>query len=79
MNTEQENSAAVGPSGLSAGLERETIMQQWDRWRSYIANGGTASWPRDEFESLLDAYDEIISDLRSNVELTGSALLRSPR
>ena len=38
--------------------DRELIMEQWDRWRKYIADGGNSSWPRDAFESLLDYYDE---------------------
>lgn len=29
-------------------------MEAWDKWRSYIAEGGKASWPRDAFESMLD-------------------------
>ena len=53
---------------LPIGLERERIMLQWDIWRQYIANGGTASWPRDEFEAILDAYDEIIADWRTPLE-----------
>jgi len=35
-------------------LNREQIMQRWDAWRKYIADGGKGSWPRDEFESILD-------------------------
>jgi len=42
---------------------REGILREWDRWRSYIAHGGTASWPRDSFESLLDYYDAKITNL----------------
>ena len=38
----------------------EKIMQRWDEWRKYISEGGTASWPRDEFESLIDGYEERI-------------------
>jgi hypothetical protein len=33
-------------------------MEQWDRWQKYIAEGGTASWPRDAFEALLDHFSE---------------------
>jgi len=33
---------------------REGILKRWDIWRRYIASGGKSSWPRDEFESLLD-------------------------
>lgn len=42
--------------------DRESIMVQWDKWRTYIADGGGGSWPRDAFESLLDYYDEKLSD-----------------
>jgi len=38
--------------------DRESIMREWDKWRSYIARGGRGSWPRDAFESLLDHFDE---------------------
>ena len=44
---------------------REKIMQQWDKWREYIASGGTASWPRDAFESVLDRIEELEKALRS--------------
>ncbi|TGU44658.1 hypothetical protein EN788_22345 [Mesorhizobium sp. M2D.F.Ca.ET.145.01.1.1] len=36
--------------------EFERIMTHWDSWRSYIKKGGGASWPRDAFESILDAF-----------------------
>jgi len=38
------------------------IMKLWDTWRKYIKTGGTASWPRDEFEMLVDGYEENIRD-----------------
>jgi len=38
------------------------IMKLWDTWRKYIKTGGTSSWPRDEFESLIDGYEENIRD-----------------
>ena len=41
--------------------DREDIMQHWDSWRKYIAEGGGGSWPRDAFESLLDHFEEQIS------------------
>ena len=41
---------------------REKIMQRWDVWREYIANGGKASWPRDDFEMLIDSLDETGSE-----------------
>jgi len=37
---------------------RKEIMAMWDEWRDYIASGGKGSWPRDAFESILDAYEE---------------------
>ena len=40
--------------------DRKSIMNEWDKWRVYIANGGKGSWPRDAFESLLDHFDEVI-------------------
>ena len=36
--------------------DRENIMEHWDRWVKYIAEGGGGSWPRDAFESLLDYF-----------------------
>lgn len=39
-------------------MEHEKIMKVWDGWRKYIAEGGKASWPRDEFERLLDSLEE---------------------
>jgi len=42
---------------------RERIMKEWDRWVKYYKAGGGASWPRDAFESLLDHFDEQISQL----------------
>ena len=44
---------------------RESIMREWDKWRSYIANGGGGSWPRDAFESLLDYFDEQMEEVRN--------------
>ena len=41
---------------------RDGIMKLWDTWRKYIKKGGTASWPRDEFEMLVDGYEENIRD-----------------
>ena len=52
-------------------ITREEIMQQWDRWRAYIADGGKASWPRDAFESLLDRHEEEISDLKRQIDVLG--------
>ena len=31
----------------------EEILKRWDVWRKYIAGGGDASWPRDEFENII--------------------------
>jgi hypothetical protein len=49
--------------------DRETIMQRWDKWRKRIAKGGVnVSWPQNEFEMLLDAYDEEIARLKAELE-----------
>jgi len=37
-------------------------MTRWDAWRKYIAEGGKGSWPRDEFEMLLDYLFELIKE-----------------
>uniref|UniRef100_A0A6M3LHW4 Uncharacterized protein n=1 Tax=viral metagenome TaxID=1070528 RepID=A0A6M3LHW4_9ZZZZ len=39
-------------------MNREHLMSRWDAWRQYIAEGGKGSWPRDEFEMLLDYFME---------------------
>lgn len=39
---------------MGEAFDRESIMKRWDKWREYIAEGGKGSWPRDEFEALLD-------------------------
>jgi len=44
------------------------IMNQWDNWRKYIAEGGTASWPRDEFEMVIANYEEKIKELKNNLK-----------
>jgi len=44
------------------------IMDQWDRWRKYISSGGTASWPRDEFENLIACYEEDIRELGAKIK-----------
>ena len=44
------------------GTTQEAIMTQWDYWRREIANGNTSSAPRDWFESILDYYEEEISE-----------------
>jgi DNA invertase Pin-like site-specific DNA recombinase len=38
-------------------IDREAILKQWDEWRTYIAAGGSGSWPRDAFEALLDELE----------------------
>lgn len=40
--------------------EYERLMASWDRWRAYIAKGGQASWPRDDFESLTDETGDLL-------------------
>ncbi len=46
----------------------EKVMESWDGWRKYIAEGGTASWPRDEFENLIDWYEGRIEELEKKIE-----------
>lgn len=38
--------------------EYERTMRGWDQWRKAIADGCKASWPRDAFESHLDAWHQ---------------------
>lgn len=40
---------------IAATVTDPSVMQKWDLWRRYIAGGGTASYPRDEFEALIDS------------------------
>ena len=47
--------------------DRAAIMKDWDKWRTYIADGGGGSYPRDAFESLLDEYDEEIERLQHHL------------
>ena len=48
--------------------DRKSIMNEWDKWREYIANGGKGSWPSDGFESLLDHLDEVIEKAKATTE-----------
>jgi len=60
-------------------MDREHLMSRWDAWRQYIAGGGKGSWPRDEFEMLLDYFMEPkIMDFEkwwSNHPITKSTIL----
>ena len=59
-----------GTNRWGAGMiDREKVMKSWDKWRAAIAAGDTSSAPRDEFEALLDTYDERIATLESRLEL----------
>ena len=42
---------------------RDGIMKEWDKWIQYYKSGGSGSWPRDAFESLLDYFDEKLAQL----------------
>lgn len=53
---------------LDRNIDRERIMTRWDAWREYISIGGKSSWPRDEFEMLLDIYDESIDKFKKEIE-----------
>ena len=46
----------------------EEHLNKWDSWRKYIAEGGTASWPRDEFESLIENMEAENAALRAQLE-----------
>ncbi len=58
--------------------KREAILRRWDTWRAYIKGGGGASWPRDEFEALIDGYEEEVQRLR-DLEEGRSVVLPSTR
>ena len=36
-------------------------LTDWDSWRAAIAKGDCGSWPRDAFESWLDAYADLMT------------------
>jgi len=40
-------------------IMKHSIMLRWDAWRKYYDDGGRASWPRDEFEALIDDLLEV--------------------
>lgn len=45
----------------------EQTMKQWDHWRRYIAEGGGGSWPRDDFEGLMDEHSTIALEARTAI------------
>lgn len=49
------------------GSERERIMERWDAWRKYIAEGGEASWPRDDFEALIDSFEDKLRSAQETI------------
>jgi uncharacterized protein YukE len=56
---------------MEVKMDREKAIRQWDKARKYIADGGSASWPGDMFESYLDR----ITELEQEVERLREALL----
>ena len=42
-------------TSIAATVTDPSVMQKWDTWRRYIAQGGGTSYPRDEFEALIDS------------------------
>jgi len=46
----------------------ESILLKWDGWRRYIADGGRASWPRDEFEQLIENYEAKIAEQQKLID-----------
>jgi hypothetical protein len=73
LNRMADNVAAPVERGLKSlritqttvKLHREETMAKWDAARKAIAEGCTSSWPRDWFESELDARDERIAQLEA--------------
>lgn len=57
--------------------EEEKIMKMWDTWREYIKNGGTASWPRDEFEMLVDGYEDKLKESEAERERFSKLLIEA--
>lgn len=61
-----EKVEAVAVAELVARLRKpflnDETLRHWDSWRKYIAEGGKSSWPRDAFESTIDAADEERTD-----------------
>lgn len=53
------------------------IMEMWDSWRAYIANGGTASWPRDAFENFIGWYEEGIEEKEKERERLSKLLIEA--
>lgn len=43
---------------MSDAPEDTPLMRRWDRIRAYIAGGGTGSYPRDWFESEIEAAED---------------------
>jgi hypothetical protein len=41
----------------------EQHLKRWDEWRKHIAEGGDASWPRDDFEVMINNFESDISEL----------------
>ncbi len=41
-------------------IDKKAMMETWDRWRQYIAEGGKASWPRDQFEAMIEHFEDHI-------------------
>ena len=53
--------------------DRESLMQAWDSWVHYFKTNDTwGSWPRDAFESIIDAFydrhDAVLSAARAVVD-----------
>jgi len=49
-------------------VDDERLMDWWDSWRSYIAEGGRGSWPRDQFEMLLSSLDGQREDAADEID-----------
>ena len=53
--------------------DRESLMQAWDSWVRYFKTNEWGSWPRDAFESIIDAFyerhDAVLSAARAVVDV----------
>lgn len=50
------------------GMTTPTPIERWDSWREYIAGGGTASWPRDAFEALVEDYEDRLAAAQAKID-----------
>ena len=49
-------------------MNRKEVMKSWDMIREYLQEGDFGSLPRDIFESIIDGYEEDLTQLRNENE-----------